>query len=192
VPKHRDQQTPLDPEDRDRLERTRGQGTAGTGEDLLPGEAGGPPVRLEVTSLAFEDGEALPRRCAHDDENVSPPLEWSAAPDGTVELAVVCEDLDAPTGRFTHWVLSGIDPSATGVEEGEVPTGAVVGANGFGEIGWGGPQPPAGDGPHRYLFTVFASSAPLELATGAGADDLRDALEDNELARGELIGMAER
>jgi phosphatidylethanolamine-binding protein (PEBP) family uncharacterized protein len=67
-----------------------------------------------------------------------------------------------------------------------------MGANGFGEIGWGGPQPPPGDGPHRYLFTVFASSAPLDLATGAGADDLRDALEDNELARGELIGMAER
>jgi hypothetical protein len=133
----------LDPEDRDRLERTRGQGTAGTGEDLLPGEAGGPPVRLEVTSLAFEDGEALPGRCAHDDENVSPPLEWSAAPDGTVELAVVCEDLDAPTGRFTHWVLSGIEPSATGVEEGEVPTGAVMGPTASGRsAGEGRNRPP--------------------------------------------------
>jgi Raf kinase inhibitor-like YbhB/YbcL family protein len=192
VPKDRDQQTPMDPEDRHRLEQSRGQGTAGTGEDLLPGEAGGPPIRLEVTSVAFEDGEALPPRLAHDGDNVSPPIEWSAAPDGTAELAVLCEDLDAPGGRFTHWVLSGIDPSATGIDEGELPTGAVAGVNGFGEPGWGGPQPPAGDGPHRYLFTVFASSTPLGMASGAGADDLRDALEDKELARGELIGTAER
>jgi len=92
-------------------------------------------------------------------EHLRPGSEGDLVADGTVELAVLCEDLDAPTGRFTHWVLSGIDPSATGVEEGEVPTGAVMGANGFGEIGWGGPQPPPGDGPHRYLFTVFASSA---------------------------------
>ena len=192
MPKDRDQQTPLDPQDRDRLERTRGQGTAGTGEDFLPGEVGGPPVRLELTSIAFDDGDALPRRFAHDDENLSPPLEWSTAPDGTAELAILCEDLDAPRRRFTHWVLSGIDPSATGIDEGELPIGAVVGSNNFGETGWGGPQPPAGDGPHRYLFTVFASSAPLELVSGASADDLREALEDNELARGELIGTAER
>jgi hypothetical protein len=43
MPKDRDQMTPDDPDDRERLARTRGQGTAGTGQDLLPGEAGGPP-----------------------------------------------------------------------------------------------------------------------------------------------------
>ena len=192
VPKDREQQTPFDPEDRDRLERTRGQGTSGTGEDLLPGEAGGPPKRLELRSDAFDDGETLPDRFAHDRDNVSPPLDWSPPPEGTAELALLCEDLDAPSGVFTHWVLAGIDPSATGVAEGELPIGAVEGVNGFGEIGWGGPQPPPGDGPHRYVFTVVASSTPLDLPTGADDGVLRDALEGHELARGELIAIAER
>jgi Raf kinase inhibitor-like YbhB/YbcL family protein len=150
------------------------------------------PVRLEVTSGGFGDGDVLPGRYAHDADNVSPELAWSAPPPGATELAILCEDLDAPRGPFTHWVVAGIDPSATGVGEGELPPGAVAGANDFGETGWGGPQPPPGSGPHRYVFTVFASDAPLDLPTGAGADDLRAALAGHELARGELVGTAER
>lgn len=37
MPKDRDQQTPADEEDRERMERSRGQGTAGTGKDIIPG-----------------------------------------------------------------------------------------------------------------------------------------------------------
>ena len=40
--KDRDQMTPEDPEDREKLERTRGQGTGGTGLDELPGERSAP------------------------------------------------------------------------------------------------------------------------------------------------------
>ena len=102
-----------------------------------------------------------------------------------------CEDLDAPSGRFTYWALSGIDRSATRIDEGEPSTGAVVGVNGFGSPVGEARRPPAGDGPHRYLFTVFASSTPLKVASGAGADELVTRLEAT-LARGELIGTAER
>lgn len=40
--KDRDQLTPAEPEDRDHLERKRGQGTAGSGRDQLPGEDSAP------------------------------------------------------------------------------------------------------------------------------------------------------
>ena len=39
MPKDRDQLTPAEPDDAEHLATSRGQGTAGTGRDLLPEEA---------------------------------------------------------------------------------------------------------------------------------------------------------
>jgi Raf kinase inhibitor-like YbhB/YbcL family protein len=192
MPKDREQQTPVDLDDRARLEAHRGQGTAGTGRDLLPGEAGGPPRRIELTSAAFEDGDRIPDRFGRDGDDVSPPLEWAGVPDGTVELALLCEDPDAPGGAFTHWVLTGIEPSVTEVAEGTAPAGAIEGVNGFGDVGWGGPGPPPGDSPHRYIFTLFALSEPLGLPPGSTSDDVRTAVAERQLAEGRLVGVFER
>jgi Raf kinase inhibitor-like YbhB/YbcL family protein len=192
MPKDRDQQTPADADDARRLATSRGQGTAGSGQDLLPGEAGGPAGVLEVSSEAFDHGDLLPERYAHDRDNVSPPIDWSGVPAHTAELALLCEDPDAPSGTFTHWVLTGIAPSTTGVAEGSVPAGATEAINGFGEPGWGGPEPPVGDEAHRYVFTLFASAVPLDLGPDADADDVRAALDGNETARGELVGLYRR
>ena len=113
-------------------------------------------------------------------------------PEEAVELAVLCEDPDAPSGTFTHWVLAGLQPTATGLAEGEHPAAAVEGRNDFGEEGYGGPMPPVGDGPHRYVFRVYAASAPLGLTGAPSADDLRRALEGKELASGTLVGTYQR
>lgn len=42
MPKDKDQLTPDDPDDREFLERTRGQGTGGSGQDQLPSERSAP------------------------------------------------------------------------------------------------------------------------------------------------------
>jgi Raf kinase inhibitor-like YbhB/YbcL family protein len=105
---------------------------------------------------------------------------------------VLCEDPDAPGGTFVHWVLAGLEPTATGLAQGEHPAGAVEGRNDFGGEGYDGPMPPAGDHPHRYVFRVFAASAPLGLVQGASASDLRRALEGTELASGTLVGTYQR
>ena len=89
-------------------------------------------------------------------------------------------------------MLAGLEPTATGLAEGEHPAGAVEGRNDFGEEGYSGPRPPPGDGPHRYVFRVFAASAPLGLVAGASADDLRRALEGKERASGTLVGTYQR
>ena len=145
-----------------------------------------------MRSPSFGDHQPIPARQAKDHDNLSPALEWSGMPEGTVELAVLCEDPDAPRGTFTHWVLAGREPTATGLVEGERPAGAVEGRNDFGEEGYGGPQPPVGDDPHRYFFQVYAASAPLGLQAAASADDLRRALEGKELASGTLVGTYQR
>jgi Raf kinase inhibitor-like YbhB/YbcL family protein len=147
---------------------------------------------IELRSLSFGDHQPIPTRHAKDHENLSPALEWSGVPAEAAELAVLCEDPDAPGGTFIHWVLAGLQPTATGLAEGEHPAAAVEGRNDFGEEGYSGPMPPVGGGPHRYVFWVFAASAPLGLTGAPSAGDLRRALEDKELASGTLIGTYQR
>ena len=150
-------------------------------------------ANIQVRSAAFSDHAPIPSRYSlAEGENVSPPLEWSGVPEGTAELAVLCEDRDAPGGTFVHWVLAGIDPSAPGLAEGEVPAGAVGGSNDYGGTGYGGPRPPVGDDAHRYFFRVYAASKPLGLTPGASADDLRQALQGKELASGTIVGLYHR
>jgi Raf kinase inhibitor-like YbhB/YbcL family protein len=122
----------------------------------------GGPADLEVTSPALQEGETVPDEFTCVGEDVSPPLEWSGVPENAAELRVTVTDPDAPSGNFTHWVVSGIDPAATGVGAGEVPTGGTEEENSFGETEYGGPCGPAGE-THRYIWTVEALSGDGEV-----------------------------
>jgi len=102
--------------------------------------------------------------------NVSPALEWRNVPAGTKSLAVQIHDPDAPTGSgFWHWAVYNIPPTATGLPQGAgnsaagLPAPAMGGNTDFQDTGatgangnYGGPCPPVGDKPHRYIFTVYA------------------------------------
>lgn len=149
-------------------------------------------ARMELHSPTFGNQEPIPSRHSKEGGNLSPPLEWSGIPDETAELALLCEDLDAPGGTFVHWVLAGIDPALTGLAEGETPAGAVEGRNDFDDDGYGGPRPPEGDDPHRYFFTLYAASESLGVSAGASADELRTALQGKDLASATLVGTYQR
>lgn len=151
-----------------------------------PPPAPQPDRSLPVTSPAFDDGETIPTRHTCDGADVPPPLEWTGLPDDAAEVAVLVEDLDAPGGVFVHWVAAGIDPSAAALTTDVAPP--VEGANDFGTTGYRGPCPPEGDDPHRYVVTVFVADRPLDLPAGASAADLRAALDDTALARGQVTG----
>lgn len=147
---------------------------------------------IELKTSAFDDGAFIPRRYTKDGENVSPDLSWSGVPDGTSELLLLCEDPDAPSGTFVHWLVTGIDPASSGVEAGQTPRGGQPRLNGFKESGWGGPLPPAGDKAHRYFFRVYALAEPVTLADNASADDVHAAVVGPQLASGTLVGLYHR
>ncbi len=56
MPKDRDQLTPDELEDRELLERTRGQGTGGSGQDQLPPERSAPGGSGESAGEDAEGG----------------------------------------------------------------------------------------------------------------------------------------
>lgn len=145
---------------------------------------------MELTSGAFAEGQAIPRRHSCEGEDLSPPLSWSEVPEGTAALALIVDDPDAPVGVFTHWLGWGLDPAAGGLREGEAAP--VEGRNDFGETGYRGPCPPPGHGPHRYFFRLHALERELELAPGSGRAQLEEALAGRAVAVAELMGTYER
>jgi len=141
---------------------------------------------ISVTSPAFDEGGAIPTRYSCDGEDVSPPLAWQGAPDGTVAFALILDDPDA--GGFVHWTVADIAASDGSAEEGESP--GIDGRNGFGRAGYGGPCPPSGT--HRYVVTLYALSEPLSVEPGFSPADLRSAMEGRVLATGHLTGTYRR
>lgn len=150
---------------------------------------------MKVTSGAFEDDARVPARYTGEGEDVSPPLQWSGAPDGTRAFAVVCHDPDAPlvadgTYGFVHWVLYNIPGDVTGLPEGA--SGHTGGTNGFGKTGYGGPMPPPGHGTHRYYFWVLALGRDLQLEAGLTLAQLLVAVEPHLLGMDRLVGCYSR
>jgi Raf kinase inhibitor-like YbhB/YbcL family protein len=96
--------------------------------------------------------------------NVSPELHWDNAPKETKSFALTVYDPDAPTGSgWWHWVIFNIPstvytlPANAGKPDDPVAVeGSIQSVTDFGQAGYGGPCPPAGDKPHRYIFTVYA------------------------------------
>jgi hypothetical protein len=147
---------------------------------------------IDVTSSAFGAGKQIPKEYTGEGKDMSPPLAWSGVPPETKELALICDDPDAPMAEpFVHWVLYKIPAGTESLPEGS-SAGAVEGANGFGNVGYGGPMPPPGHGTHHYHFRVYALDRPVDLKPGAGKSELLNAMQGNIIAQGELVGTYER
>ncbi len=164
---------------------------------------------LTLSSNSFKDGDYLDTLhilsesygfgCAGG--NKSPHLAWSGAPEGTRSFAVTCYDPDAPTGSgFWHWLVVNIPADVTELPldagnpaSGLMPQGALQTRTDFGQPGYGGPCPPEGDHPHRYVFTVFAvkeESLPVEADTMPAVVGFM--LNFNTLEKATLMGLYKR
>jgi Raf kinase inhibitor-like YbhB/YbcL family protein len=144
------------------------------------------PATIKLSSPAFRDAGTIPKLYTCSGEGVSPPLRWSGLKAGGRELELLVEDVDA--GRFIHWTVVGIRPTVDRVAEGRTPPGSSETENSFGDHGWGGPCPPEGDKPHRYLFALYETDAPLGLDEDASHDELRSALAKHAVAVGLMTG----
>ena len=126
--------------------------------ELLPTVAS-----FTLTSEDVQNGEPMDAAHAHGStggDNVSPHLAWSGFPAETKSFVVTCFDPDAPTGSgFWHWVLVNLPADVTELPRGTTGDdlrGGFTVRNDYGEHGFGGAAPPAGDRPHRYVFAVHA------------------------------------
>jgi Raf kinase inhibitor-like YbhB/YbcL family protein len=146
---------------------------------------------FRLSSSAFSEGETIPRKHTCDGQNISPPLEWTGQPASTQSLAIICDDPDAPSGTFTHWVLYDLANSTQGLEEGS-SGGGKEGQNSFKRSGFGGPCPPPNGGTHRYFFYLYALDISSLGPAGLSKQDVTTAMQGHILGEAELMGTYER
>lgn len=144
---------------------------------------------LSISSPAFGPEGRIPDRFANDKGNDQPELHIQGVPDGTVELAIICHDPDAPLPfGFTHWLLYGIPPDTRVIPE-NGGDAFRAGHNDFGSPGYGGPQPPGGHGPHHYYFWVFALDTQVDGTPGR--NQFLEQYGTNIIEQNRLVGIYE-
>ncbi len=128
--------------------------------------------------------------------NRSPALRWSGAPAATRSFAITVFDPDAPGSGWWHWLVFDIPASVTtladgaGSAGGQLPPGSIQASNDFGAAGYGGPCPPPGDKPHRYIFTVYAlKTDSIEAAPSSTPTRIERVLNTNALAKASFTAL---
>lgn len=159
--------------------------------------SGAVEAQMQLHSSDIAEGARVAQAHVYDGygcggSNRSPQLSWSGAPAGTRSFAVTVFDPDAPAPGWWHWAVVDLPPAtaelARGAGSGGVlPAGAKQAANDFGAPGYGGPCPPPGDPPHRYVFTVHALKVGnLALRPGAGGAEAGAAIGAAEIGRASI------
>ena len=157
------------------------------------------PENFTLTSPAFEHGRPIPdkHRGRLRGPNISPALNWTPPPAGTVELVLIVQDPDVPIGKpAIHALTLGIDPSLGGIPENALTNPSPVagirhGKGALGRRGWAGPMPVRSHGPHAYVFQLFAVDQALDLAADCTLDDVTAAIRGHAIGRARLDGTYE-
>jgi len=138
---------------------------------------------FRLQSPAFNDSQEMAQKYGKKAENVSPPLDWEGAPEGTRSLALSFVDIHPVARDYVHWLVADISPQLS-----SLPEGAASKPSGWTEIKpYVGPFPPSGT--HDYEFTLYALRTDgLGLQPGASLEAFRRAAEQNSLATATLIG----
>lgn len=138
---------------------------------------------MKVFCPALMSGKYFPTKCARREvkggQNVSPPLVWTDIPRGVTSFAIAMVDRHPNANDWVHWLVANIPPATREIRErasrvrDEMPPGALEFRNSFGDIGYGGPQPPRGSGAHVYEITLYALSIEaIELGPYATLEEL--------------------
>ncbi|MBT5202024.1 MAG: YbhB/YbcL family Raf kinase inhibitor-like protein [Gammaproteobacteria bacterium] len=151
---------------------------------------------MQLTSTAFDQGGSIPSQYTGEGEDISPPLNWSDAPEDAQAFAVICHDPDAPlitpqgTYGFVHWALYNIPASITHLAE--ATSQHTQGQSDFGKPGYGGPMPPNGHGLHQYYFWILALDNNQEIEAGLTLWQLLERIEPSVIGMNRLVGTYQR
>jgi Raf kinase inhibitor-like YbhB/YbcL family protein len=138
---------------------------------------------FRLTSIAFDDGQEMAQKYGKKARNVSPPLDWEGAPEGTKSFALSFVDVHPVARNYVHWLVSDISPQLN-----SLPEGAASNRSAWTELKlYVGPFPPSGT--HDYEFALYALSTDrLRLQPGVPLDAFRRAVAQNALATATLVG----
>ena len=152
---------------------------------------------MEITSVVFEDKGKIPIQYVMPGaggKNISVPVTWRNVPAGTKSFALSIVDPHPVAQNWVHWLVINIPKEVTVIEEGasrkKMPLGSMELKNSFGDIGYGGPQPPKGTGDHPYVVTVYALNADkLDLGTSPTLSAFKKAIEGKMIESASMTGM---
>ena len=156
---------------------------------------------MRISSSAFQDGKPIPTKYSHPGvvggKNISLPLAWTDVPPETKSLALSIVDPHPVANNLVHWFVIDIPATVASLAEGasgtSMPQGSRELYNTYGTVGYGGPEPPKGSGPHPYEVTLYALSAEkLDLPGLSSLSAFRKALEGKIIASAKLTGIFER
>jgi Raf kinase inhibitor-like YbhB/YbcL family protein len=156
---------------------------------------------LSITTSAFSDGALIPERFTVLASNpVSPALQWTGVPDGTISFVLILHDPDgAPQKKvedWLHWLIFNIPGSARGLPEGvpvraQLPDGTIQAMN-RGINGYLGPGAPASGPYHHYMFELFALDTTLDLGADATRAEVLKAIDGHILGKSVTVGRFHR
>jgi Raf kinase inhibitor-like YbhB/YbcL family protein len=159
---------------------------------------------MKLSTAAWQDGGAIPPKFAQPGRDVSPPLSWSAAPEGTAGFVLIAHDIDGATGNGTddvlHWLVWNIPKDATSLPE-AIPQGPQR-ADGSRQISvsgpyYRGPAAPATGPAHHYVFEIFAVDTVIDVPSvgvqpGPTRTAVMAAMAGHVRGKGALVGMFKR
>lgn len=125
---------------------------------------------LTLITTAWPDGGMIPSRYTQSGPEISPAIQWSAPPEGTVSFVLTFTDADTvvngSTDGLLHWMLWNIPATATSIAQGqpdgfELPDGtrqiSVSGSR------YRGPGAPASGPLHHYVLELYALDTKIDV-----------------------------
>jgi Raf kinase inhibitor-like YbhB/YbcL family protein len=125
---------------------------------------------MTLTTTAWPDGGMIPLRYTQAGPELSPAMQWSAAPAGTVSFVLVFHDADTLVNNSTddllHWMLWNIPGTATAIAQGR-PDGFEL-QDGTRQISvsgsrYRGPGASATGPIHHYAMELYALDTMLDI-----------------------------
>ncbi len=151
---------------------------------------------FEIRTASFDNGSFIPSKFTCDGANISPALSWQGAPLGTKSFALICDDPNASSKTWSHWVIFNIPVNLESFVQAIPPTetfenGVIQGMNDSQKTGYSGPCPPKGPA-HRYYFRIYALDSELLLDQYATRETVLDAIRGHILAQANTYGTYSR
>jgi len=153
---------------------------------------------LTMTTPDFADGGIIPGKFTFAVKKfVSPRLEWSNVPQGTVSFALIFHDPDEALHKriedVLHWLVFNIPGTARELPanlapDPTLPDGTIQAKSVRRTPGYMGPGADAPGPYHHYTFELFALDTKLNLGPDATRADVLKSIDGHILAKAVLVG----